>query len=133
MRSGNQRKQEMSRSYEDTIAHIKYHKGTAFAFIPKQRDPLAKSGPGLETVGGDIFIIAYCEEHEDDPAIYPVFYVYHTSGLFNSTRGEQRTYRPAHVPAPAKNASYQMTEFDLGYLNSELEFVLQELRKHAIN
>jgi hypothetical protein len=120
-----------ARDYAATIAHIAEHKGTAFAFIPQKRDAAASSGPGLETIGGEVFIIVYCDEHEDDPAKYPAYYVYSVSGQFGSTRGDEKIYWPDKVPSAAQQATYRLTVFDLGHLNSELEFILQELEKYA--
>jgi hypothetical protein len=99
--------------------------------MPTRRDSRATSGPGHETVGGHVFIIAYCDEHDDDPVRFPAYYVYHTGGLFGSTRGDEKIYAPDKVPAAAKSATYRMTVFDLSRLSSELEFILQELEKYA--
>jgi hypothetical protein len=130
-RPGFEKNAPAARNYAQTIAHITAHKGTAFAFIPQKRDPHATTGPGLEVVGGDVFIIVYCDEHEEDPAKYPAFYVYHVGGMFTSTRGEEKIYWPANVPAEAQQATYRLTIFDLGLLSSEMEFILQELEKYA--
>jgi hypothetical protein len=128
---GGGRHASTARSYDETIAHIREHKGTAFAFLPQKRDPAAAAGPGLEVVGGEVFIIVYCDEHEDDPAKYPAYYVYSVSGLFSSTRGDEKIYWPANVPSAAKQATYRLTLFELGHLSSEMEFILEELEKYA--
>jgi hypothetical protein len=120
-----------ARNFEETTAHIKEHKGSAFAFIAQKRDATATAGPGLETIGGEVFIIVYCDEHEEDPAKYPAYYVYSVSGQFGSTRGDEKIYWPADVPSAAKQATYRLTVFDLGHLSSELEFILQELERSA--
>jgi len=130
-RPGAEKAASTARSYAETIARIKDHKGTAFAFIPQKRYPQAASGPGLEVVGGDVFIIVYCDEHEDEPLKFPPYYVYHVSGQFGPTGGLQKTYGPDDVPAAAQQATYRSTIFDLGHLSSEMEFILQELERYA--
>src|SRR5690349_15657596 len=86
--------------YDVAVNLVVEQKAAAYAFVPTTR--------GNQVVGGEIFVLAYNEVHEDDPE-EPPYLIHYTGGLFNSSSGEEETYCPEDVPADALSLSYTPT------------------------
>lgn len=106
-------------NYADAVGYVCREKAAAYAFVPETRSTVV--------VGGDVYVIAYNENHNDDPDEYPEYNVYFTSGLFHSTSGEEETYLPEDVPGAAQELTYTPTSFDISYIDYELQIVLKIL------
>jgi len=113
-----------SLSFDDAVKYILESKGAAFGFIPNSRNG--------KTIGGQIFVIEYCEDHASDPDEYPEYFVHYTAGLFRSSEGEEESYWPDDAPDEAKGITYQPTKCDVSDLGLEIQLLLDKLNATAL-
>ncbi len=121
----------MALSYKDAVAFVLEKKGAAFAFLPKTKEVKVGNGKANETIGGRVYIIVYCHDHESEPNEYPEYHVHFTAGLFNSSEAEEETYFPEDVPLEAQKLTYRSTKFEESILSNEIQIVLRDLEAWA--
>ena len=105
--------------FDSAVRYVTEHKGATYAFKPEER--------AGKVVGGEIYILVYCEEYETDPEDYYEYDIYFFGGLFHSSSGEEDTLAPEDLPDEAKQLTYHPTTFNPDCLGYEIQIVLKVL------
>lgn len=107
-------------SFDEALAHVGAAKAAAVAaytFLPRH-----KKGA---VVGGQLHIVHYAPESEEEPEEYAPVYVEYVAGDFGDSVGEEDGYEPAEAPSEVRGARFRLTEHYAPGITSYLpEYVL---------
>jgi hypothetical protein len=111
-------------NYNEALQYVKETKGQVYSFSPNKE--------GNKVVGGEIFYIQYCQEHDEDPEEYSMFDIDLIAGDFDDIDGEVDHYSDISVPQDAKKLIYKKTTISESPYEYSLGVALDMLKKNVI-
>lgn len=108
-----------SMNFQQAVNYVMQSKMAAFAFLPKKQEEIIK--------GCELFILTYCDMHEEEPDEYPEYNLQYLGGYYYDSSIEEGSYWPEEIPDEAKSLSYFKTfekSIDPG---NEIQITLKQL------
>ncbi len=113
-------------SFRQAVERVRKEKGAAFAFCPIADERTPRKN--VDSVGANLFVVAYCAGHEAQPEQNPEYYVRYIGGFYRTASLAREKYLPDEVPQEAREASYRfLYGFNETLLNGELRAIHHEL------
>lgn len=111
-------------SFDEAVARVGAAKAAnlaAYTFVPRRTRGV--------TVGGELHIVHYAPESEDEPAEYSPVYVTYAAGLFgDESVGEEDGYEVSAAPPAIRGARFRLTEhYEAGITDWVPEYTLSLL------
>jgi len=106
-------------NFQQAVNYVMQSKMAAFAFLPKKQEEIIK--------GCELFILTYCDMHEEEPDEYPEYNLQYLGGYYYDSSIEEGSYWPEEIPDEAKSLSYFKTfekSIDPG---NEIQITLKQL------
>ena len=117
-------------SFEQAVERLMQEKGAAFAFCPYTDEAAGRTND--QFAGANVFVIAYCREHDARPDAHPEYWLHYVGGRYGTVSLARERYRPEQVPLEAREATYRLLpELDEAALRGELQAMHRELQLSA--
>ena len=114
-------------NYQQAVERVRQEKGAAFAFCPYTDEAAGRTND--QFAGANIFVLAYCREHDARPDAQPEYWLHYVGGRYGTATPPRERFRPEQVPLEAKQATYRLLPaLDEAVLRGELQAVHRELQ-----